>query len=84
MPQIAEETIDHVLDRVNDVLDSVRIQTQAMVALSDHLADHGKILVAIHEAVTKETGDGLAKLLAEIAETGRTNIELLQRLLAKL
>jgi hypothetical protein len=81
--QIPETIIDHVLDRVNDVLDSVRIQTRAIGALAGQMADQDKVLMAIHEAVTRESDNSLAKLLTEIAETGRTNTELLQRLLAK-
>ncbi len=84
MPYIPEEKIDHVLERVDDAVDSVRLQTQAIDMLREHLADLTKITVDVHGAVTKESGDGgLEKLLAEIAETGRANHELLKRLLAK-
>ena len=84
MPVIPEEAIDHVLDRVNDAIDTVRILTQALGVVAESVADHGQILMGIHAAVTRETGnDTLSQLLAEIAETGRANHELLRKLLAK-
>ena len=84
MPVIPEETIDHVLDRVNDAIDTVRILTQALNVVAETVADHGKLLVGIHAAVThKNNNDTLSKLLAEIAETGRANHELLRKLVAK-
>ena len=83
MPQIHEDTIDFVLDRVNDAADAVGIQTQAINVLSEQITDQGKVLADVHTAVTREGDDTLAKLLAEIAESGKTNTELLRQLLAK-
>ena len=84
MPQIPEETIDLVLDRVNDTLEAVRIQNQAMTMLSDHMADVGKVLVAIHDAVTAELGGSeLVNLLTEISTTTKGNAHMLRQLLTK-
>ena len=84
MPQIPEETIDLVLDRVNDTLEAVRIQNQAMMVLSDHLSDVAKVLMAIHNAVTAESGGSeLVNLLTEISSTTKGNAHMLRQLLAK-